>query len=40
MRRWELDPSAMVIRGMEKLGLVWDVVRVDGERQARKLRSS
>jgi stearoyl-CoA desaturase (Delta-9 desaturase) len=40
MRRWEPDPSAMVIRGMEKLGLVWDVVRVDGERQARKLRSS
>jgi stearoyl-CoA desaturase (delta-9 desaturase) len=37
MRRWELDPSALVIRGLEKLGLVWDVVRVDPERQARKL---
>jgi stearoyl-CoA desaturase (Delta-9 desaturase) len=36
MRRWELDPSALVIRGLEKLGLVWDVVRVDPERQARK----
>jgi stearoyl-CoA desaturase (delta-9 desaturase) len=36
MRRWELDPSALVIRGLEKLGLVWDVVRVDRERQARK----
>jgi stearoyl-CoA desaturase (Delta-9 desaturase) len=40
MRRWEIDPSALVIRGMEKLGLVWDVVRVDAERQARKLRSA
>jgi stearoyl-CoA desaturase (Delta-9 desaturase) len=37
MRRWELDPSAIVIRGLEKLGLVWDVVRVEPERQARKL---
>jgi len=36
LRRWELDPSAMVIRALEKLGLVWDVVRVDRERQARK----
>jgi stearoyl-CoA desaturase (delta-9 desaturase) len=36
MRGWELDPSALVIRGLEKLGLVWDVVRVDPERQARK----
>ena len=37
MRRWEFDPSAYVIRGMEKLGLVWDVVRVSPERQATKL---
>jgi stearoyl-CoA desaturase (Delta-9 desaturase) len=36
MRAWEIDPAALVIRGMEKLGLVWDVVRVDRERQARK----
>jgi stearoyl-CoA desaturase (Delta-9 desaturase) len=36
MRRWELDPSALVIRGLERVGLVWDVVRVDPERQARK----
>jgi stearoyl-CoA desaturase (Delta-9 desaturase) len=40
MRGWEIDPSALVIRGLEKLGLVWDVVRVDPERQARKLRSA
>jgi stearoyl-CoA desaturase (delta-9 desaturase) len=36
MRRWEPDPSAIVIRALEKTGLVWDVVRVDRERQARK----
>ena len=36
LRRWEVDPSALVIRGLEKLGLVWDVVRVSPERQARK----
>ena len=29
-------PSALVIRGLEKVGLVWDVVRIDPERQARK----
>jgi stearoyl-CoA desaturase (Delta-9 desaturase) len=36
MRGWEFDPSALLIRGLEKLGLVWDVVRVEPERQARK----
>jgi fatty-acid desaturase len=36
MRAWEIDPAALVIRALEKLGLVWDVVRVDAERQARK----
>jgi stearoyl-CoA desaturase (delta-9 desaturase) len=38
MRPWEVDPSAIVIRGLERLGLVWDVVRVSPERQAVKLR--
>ncbi len=33
MRKWEIDPSALLIRGMERVGLVWDVVRVDRERQ-------
>ena len=37
LRRWELDPSAAVIWLMEKLGLVWDVVRIAPERQAQKL---
>jgi stearoyl-CoA desaturase (delta-9 desaturase) len=36
MKRWEIDPSALVIRGLERLGLVWDVVRIEPERQARK----
>jgi stearoyl-CoA desaturase (delta-9 desaturase) len=36
MQRWQFDPSRYVIRGMEKLGLVWDVVRISPERQARK----
>jgi stearoyl-CoA desaturase (delta-9 desaturase) len=39
MRRWEVDPSALVIRALEKTGLAWKVVRVPRERQARKLVS-
>jgi stearoyl-CoA desaturase (Delta-9 desaturase) len=37
MRRWQFDPSALIIRALEKLGLVWDVVRIGPERQAAKL---
>jgi stearoyl-CoA desaturase (delta-9 desaturase) len=36
LRGWQLDISAGVIWLMEKAGLVWDVVRVSPERQARK----
>jgi stearoyl-CoA desaturase (Delta-9 desaturase) len=36
MRRWEIDPSAIVIRALERVGLVWDVVRIEPERQAKK----
>jgi stearoyl-CoA desaturase (delta-9 desaturase) len=36
LRRWQLDPSALVIRGLEKLGLAWDVVRISPERQSLK----
>jgi stearoyl-CoA desaturase (Delta-9 desaturase) len=35
--RLELDPSAWLIRAMERLGLVWNVVRIAPERQAQKL---
>ena len=32
-----LDPSAWLIAVMERLGLVWDVVRITPERQGQKL---
>ena len=37
LRRTELDPSGWVIAGMERLGLVWNVVRIAPERQAQRL---
>jgi stearoyl-CoA desaturase (delta-9 desaturase) len=37
LRRWELDPSALLIGALERVGLAWDVVRVSPERQAAKL---
>jgi stearoyl-CoA desaturase (Delta-9 desaturase) len=36
LRRWQIDPSAAIIRAMEMVGLAWDVVRVDPERRERK----
>jgi stearoyl-CoA desaturase (delta-9 desaturase) len=36
LKRWELDPSAAVIWTLERLGLVWDVVRISPDRQAAK----
>jgi stearoyl-CoA desaturase (Delta-9 desaturase) len=36
MKRFEIDPSAIVIRVLERLGLAWDVVRITPERQAMK----
>ena len=36
LRRWQVDPSAAMIRVLEATGLVWDVVRVDPARQRRK----
>ena len=35
-----LDPSAMVIGTMERMGLVWDVVKISHERQAAKLMAA
>jgi stearoyl-CoA desaturase (Delta-9 desaturase) len=37
LRWYELDISALIIRGMERVGLAWDVVRIDPVRQQRKL---
>ncbi|HEX9967162.1 MAG TPA: fatty acid desaturase [Solirubrobacterales bacterium] len=36
LRRWEVDPSALIISGMEKLGLARNVVRISPERQAER----
>jgi stearoyl-CoA desaturase (Delta-9 desaturase) len=33
LRWWQLDPSAWLIAALERVGLVWDVVRVTPERQ-------
>jgi stearoyl-CoA desaturase (delta-9 desaturase) len=38
LRWWQVDVSALVFTGMERLGLVWNVVRVPPERQAAKAR--
>jgi len=35
--RWELDPSAMLIWCLEKVGIAKDVVRISPERQQQKL---
>jgi stearoyl-CoA desaturase (Delta-9 desaturase) len=36
MSRWPVDPSWLVIRAMEAVGLAWDVVRVDPTRIEKK----
>jgi stearoyl-CoA desaturase (delta-9 desaturase) len=36
LRRWEIDPSALIIGALEKLGLAWNVVRISPERQAQR----
>jgi stearoyl-CoA desaturase (delta-9 desaturase) len=36
MRWWEIDPSGLVIKGLEKVGLAWNVVRVPRDRQQAK----
>ena len=37
LRRWELDPSAVLIAAMERVGLAWNVIRIAPERQAAKV---
>jgi stearoyl-CoA desaturase (Delta-9 desaturase) len=36
LRWWQLDPSAWLIDGLERVGLVWDVIRISPERQLSK----
>ena len=33
LRPWQLDISGLVIAGLERVGLIWDVVKVGPERQ-------
>jgi stearoyl-CoA desaturase (Delta-9 desaturase) len=40
MRWWEVDVSGWIIRGMRRLGLAWNVVRITPERQQQKLAAS
>ena len=37
LRWWQLDPSAWLIAGLERVGLVWDVVYITPERELAKL---
>src|SRR4051812_48445274 len=37
LRWWEIDLSAALIGGLEKLGLAWNVTKIAPERQAQKL---
>jgi stearoyl-CoA desaturase (delta-9 desaturase) len=36
LKRWEPDPSALIISGMEKVGLAHNVIRISPERQAER----
>ena len=40
LARWELDPSAVVIKAMMKMKLAWSVVEITPERQEEKLAES
>jgi stearoyl-CoA desaturase (delta-9 desaturase) len=37
LRWWEIDPGGWVIRGMQRLGLAWNVVLITKERQQQKV---
>jgi stearoyl-CoA desaturase (delta-9 desaturase) len=36
LKRWEIDPSALLIGALERVGLAWNVVRISPERQAQR----
>jgi stearoyl-CoA desaturase (Delta-9 desaturase) len=33
LRPWEIDPSALLVRALRRLGLIWNVVEITPERQ-------
>ena len=37
LRWWEIDPSGLIISGMRRVGLAWNVVRITPERQRAKV---
>jgi stearoyl-CoA desaturase (delta-9 desaturase) len=37
LRWWQLDPSAWIIAGLERSGLIWDVVRISPETELAKV---
>jgi stearoyl-CoA desaturase (delta-9 desaturase) len=39
LRAWEIDVAGLLISVLERLGLVWNVVRIPRERQARRERA-
>ncbi|MBV9819334.1 MAG: acyl-CoA desaturase [Solirubrobacterales bacterium] len=40
LRRWELDPSGLIISGLERIGLAWSVVRIAPERQRARVAAA
>jgi stearoyl-CoA desaturase (Delta-9 desaturase) len=40
LKKWEPDPSGMIISGMEKVGLARNVIRISPERQAERVQAS
>jgi stearoyl-CoA desaturase (Delta-9 desaturase) len=40
LRWWQIDPSAWLIAGLERTGLIWAVVRVSPEREMSKIVST
>jgi stearoyl-CoA desaturase (delta-9 desaturase) len=40
LRWYEIDPSALIIRALERLGLAWKVVRITPERQSSRLAAA
>jgi stearoyl-CoA desaturase (delta-9 desaturase) len=37
LRRWELDPSGLIIAGLERVGLAWNVLRNTPQRQLQRM---